>query len=628
MFGVINPAVKNILPQSNEWKGVQTYTSLLLGSTPSNQIYLRNANAATAASTVQASPSIKLRGSAWASSPALSSTIDFDEFVLPITGTTNPVNGLLRKRYSQNNGAAVTIEDTYALDPAGSAGNAKRIFNGIYEISANISSTVGTLQHLLFTNPSGSKSNIGFKFGSTIKSAFGIDASGTIDYRGLMHTFFIGSTAESSSQIVQIYGGGIYNNGASYNTGAVTGGQADTGASVSLSTYGGFAGKGVLTTSATYTFGNELVEYVDGDSAFECSGTATACNTYLSSGTCTPHALAGCSWFAGNDCATFNGNQSGCEGQSPCVWETSSCHAYDTDQTTCQSTSGCTWNSTDCSSFATDQSTCETGHNSMCTWNFSSCSDFNSQSQGTCEGNPGCSWTGADCHAFDGTDESTCTTGHTGCSWDGSLCNGVYDEASTCAGQYNTSCTGTFTECTGSFPTGNCTGTYGAACQGTASCGNLTDDGETLCELESGCTWVSGATYTLPVSSIANRGNTSRIYKVKNIGASANVNVVAGAGDTLESSISLSPGDAVELHHYSKSAFCSPFSTEGTCFANTGCSWTFKSCSDFAADESTCNGASGCSWDGSNCTGTYSGTDGTCSGTYFVSKKWYKIGSF
>ena len=627
----MNPAVKNILPQSNEWKGVQTYTSLLLGSTPSNQIYLRNANAATAASTVQASPSIKLRGSAWASSPALSSTIDFDEFVLPITGTTNPVNGLLRKRYSQNNGAAVTIEDTYALDPAGSAGNAKRIFNGIYEIRANISSTVGTLQHLLFTNPSGSKSNIGFKFGSTIKSAFEIDASGTIDYRGLMHTFFIGSTAESSSQVIQIYSGGIYNNGGSYNTSAVTAGQADTGASASLSTYGGFAAKGVLTTSATFTFGNEVVEYVDGDAAFECSGTATACSTYSSQGTCDAHSLAGCSWFSGNPCSTNNGtDQATCEANSGCTWETASCHAYDTDQSSCQGTSGCTWNSTDCSSFASDQSTCETGHNSMCTWNFNTCSDFNSQSQSNCETNSGCSWTGGDCSAFNGTDQTTCESGHTGCSWDGINCNGTYDEASTCSGMYNTSCTGTFTECTGSYPTTNCIGTYGTICQGTASCANLTDDGETLCELEAGCTWVAGATYTLPVSSIANRGNTSRIYKIKNVGSVANVNIAAGAGDTLESSISLAPQAALELHHFIKSAFCTPFTSEGTCLANAGCSWSFKSCGDFSADESTCNGASGCSWNASipACEGTYSGTDGSCSGTYVVSKKWYKLGSF
>ena len=626
MFGGISPALKNLLAQRNEWKELQTFTKNSLGTTTAALIKLRN-TALAASGAQQVSPSIELEAQGWSTnSGGASKSIKFDEHILPVQGSVNP-SAIYKKRFSIAGESFSDLLELYTTIQDGLSYPSLKMY-GMIESVVNNSSTISTLQNFLLTNPSGSKTNIGFKFGSTIKAGFGIDASGTIDYRGLMHTFFIGSTAESSSQVIQIYSGGIYNNGGSYNTSAVTAGQADTGASASLSTYGGFAAKGVLTTSATFTFGNEVVEYVDGDAAFECSGTATACSTYSSQGTCDAHSLAGCSWFSGNPCSTNNGtDQATCEANSGCTWETASCHAYDTDQSSCQGTSGCTWNSTDCSSFASDQSTCETGHNSMCTWNFNTCSDFNSQSQSNCETNLGCSWTGGDCSAFNGTDQTTCESGHTGCSWDGINCNGTYDEASTCSGMYNTSCTGTFTECTGSYPTTNCIGTYGTICQGTASCANLTDDGETLCELEAGCTWVAGATYTLPVSSIANRGNTSRIYKIKNIGSVANVNIAAGAGDTLESSISLAPQAALELHHFIKSAFCTPFTSEGTCLANAGCSWSFKSCGDFV-DGTACGAASGCTWDGITCTGTYSGTDGSCSGTYVISKKWYKLGSF
>ena len=604
----------------NKTTKLLTLTQSSLGTTTADSIKLENSTAATAGSQVQISPSVKWTARGWkTNSVAATQPVEFRSNVLPITGTTNP-RGAWQLQYSVNSAAYTTGLEFFTTDTDGVVFPKLKV-TGAIESSVNNSSTISTLQNVLLTNPSGSKTNIGFKFGSTIKAGIVVDASGYFEYRGLQHNFFTGSTAESAFQIVQIYGGGIYNAQASFNAAQVTAGSADTGATIRLSTYGGFAGKGVLTNTATYTFGDELVEYVDGDSAFECSGTATACATYVTQGTCDAHALAGCTWFAGNACSAFTGTNEGtCEGNAGCTWEETPCSpANNTDQTTCENQDdayggNCAWDTSTCPAILNEASCNGT---TGCSWS-DICSGFTDQ--GSCEGTSPCVWNFTDC-STSFFDESSCNA-QSGCSWDGATCNG----------QFNTSCTGGLCSgnlCTGNYATGNCNGTYGAVCQGTASCGNLTDDGETLCELEAGCTWVAGATYTLPVSSIANRNNTSRFYIVKNIGAVANVNVVAGAGDTLESAVSLAPLDAVKLHHYTKTANCSTFVTSGTC-TPSGCSWLPASCSDFGADEATCNAQSGngCSWDGDSCEGTYSGTAGSCSGTYTISKTWYKLGSF
>jgi hypothetical protein len=159
-------------------------------------------------------------------------------------------------------------------------------------------------------------------------------------------------------------------------------------------------------------------------------------------------------------------------------------------------------------------------------------------------------------------------------------------------------------------------------CSGTANCNNLTDDGSAACAAESGCTWASGANYTLPSSSVANRGNTSRFYYLKNIGASGNLTVTSHADDTLESAVSLAPGKAVLLHHFTRNGNCSDFGSQTPCEAQSPCVWSPAIvCSSFG-DESSCTNA-GCSWDGSSCSGA--GSAANCSGgTFIMSKKWYK----
>lgn len=619
MFGDINPSVKNELVQAlrrnNEWTGIQTFTKNLLGTTPVAVNKYRNTTPA-ALGAQQVSPSTEWEGQGWkTNSVAGSQAVNFRTYALPVQGTVSPL-GNLKTEYSINGGAYTTLFELLTTGLDGVIFPLARM--GAIESSVNNSSTIGTLQNVLLTNPSGSKTNVGFKFASIIKAGFQVDAGGTIDYRGSQHNFFTGNTAESASQVVQIYSGGIYNGGGSYNGGPVTAGLAETSATVRLSTYGGFAGKGVLVTSATYTYGDEMVVYGDGDAAFECTGTATACSTYSSEGTCNAHSLAGCNWFAGNSCGDFSGTSEGtCEGNAGCTWEESPCStANNTDQSTCESQDdtyggNCSWDTSYCPSI-TDESTCNSSVG--CSWN-DTCSGYTDQ--GSCETNS-CTWNYTDCSS-NFFDESSCNA-QSGCSWDGATCNG----------QYNTSCVGgncSGNLCTGNYATGNCSGVYGALCQGTASCANLTDDGSVACAAEAGCSWLSGATYTYPVSSIANRGNVSRFYYTKNVGASGNITVQAGAGDTLEAAVSLAPGESILHHHFSRTANCSVFTSSATCGANVGCSWLSASCSDFGADEATCNAQSGngCSWYGDSCEGTYSGSGGSCSGTYSISKKWYEL---
>jgi len=616
-FGPFNPTVKNTLPISNEWTEIQTFTSSVLGSSPVSKVYLKNKNLATATSTAQASAAIEWEAQGWkTNSVAGSQVVKFRQYNLPIQGTTSPL-GNLKTEYSINGSAYTTLFELLTTSVDGVVFPLARM--GAIESSVNNSSSIGTLQNVLLTNPSGSKTNIGFKFGSVIKAGFGIDAGGAIDYRGLQHNFYSGSTAESGLVSAIISQSGIYNYGNSWNAGVVTAGSSDTGATARLSSYGGFAGKGVLVTGATYTYGDEMVVYGDGSAAFECSGTATACNTYLSEGTCNAHSLAGCSWFAGNPCSSFSGTtESTCESNSGCTWVEASCStANNTDQTTCENQDdayggNCSWDTSTCPAII-DESTCNgtTG----CSWS-DLCSGYGDQS--SCEANS-CTWNFSDC-STSFFDESSCNA-QSGCSWDGATCNG----------QYNTSCTGGACSgnlCSGNYATGDCSGTYGTICQGTASCSNLTDDGEVACEAEAGCNWLSGATYTLPSSNVANRGNVSRFYYTKNIGTTGNITVLPGAGDTLESAISLAPDDALLIHHYTRLGNCSTFTTEGTC-TPSGCSWFAYTCGSFA-DESTCNAQSGfgCSWDGYSCEGTYTGPAGSCSGSYSISSKWYKLGAF
>lgn len=620
-FGEASPSVKNLLGKLvNEWAGQQTFTRPIQGVSPSYAQRYRNPTPAISG-TQQASPTLEFEGQGFAASGG-SRSVRFDKYVLPVQGTSIAA-GILKERFSLNNAA---FTDIFELGTTTDTDIPYSRTYGRVEGSLSNSSTLGTRRNFQLENPSGNVINLAFSFNNVIKSGISINSSGDTGFKTLASNGFLfyvgGSNVDSSFLIAQIFSGGFYNSLANYNGGAVTAGSADQGTTTTLSSYGTFAAKGVYVNAATYTIANETVIYGDASTANICSGTATACNTYLSSGACNAHTGAGCSWFSGSPCSDYSSTDaSTCESGHPgCTWESQSCSgANNTDQSTCEQQDdswggSCSWDTSTCPS-QSNQSSCEaiTG----CTWNSSNCNDFNGN-ESACTSTSGCTWDMGDCSTFN-SNQSGCE-GQPGCTWDGiDTCSGTYS-LGTCSGQYNTSCSGNL--CNGSYNTGACTGTWGAQCQGTASCGNLSSTNESTCEAESGCTWTTGATYTLPLHGFANRNNTSRFQWIKNVGASGIIGVVANTGSTLESSISLNPGEAVLLHHHLLTGQCSNFTTSVTC-TPSGCSWTPFSCSGFG-DETSCASASGCTWTGSQCEGTYSGTGGNCDGTYTVFNKWFK----
>ena len=600
-----------------------------LASTTQSSNVLENTTAALTGSRIQVSPATQWSGRGWkTASVAGSQSVDYRAYTLPITATASPIAQW--KLQHSVNGAAYSDSIAYQNQIQDGVNTGLFTVTGFGRISGNNSSTVDTLQNFNLVNPTGSRTHLTYTFGSTIKFGLSSQDNGYIEYKsagtGPTHNFFVGSSIGSQSQIMQIYGGGVYNSYGNFTAGVVTAGSGDTSAQTSLSTYGSFAVKGKLVTDSTYTLSStETFIYVDPSNANICGGTPTFVCAGATESNCNANTGVGCSWFSGNACSGANGTDSStCTGQGAgCTWEETSCSpANNTDSTTCEDQNNvfggnCSWDTSTCSSQA-NQGACEAI--SGCTWNFSDCTTFNGNTQGTCEGNSGCAWAGGDCTAFNGTDESTCTSGHTGCSWDSdnSLCNGTYDEASTCAGQYDTSCSGNL--CSGNFATGNCTGTFGATCNGTANCNNLTDDGFTACNAQSGCTWTTGVTVTLPTTANANRSGTGRVYSIIHVGETGTVNIVGQSGQPIFQYTNLpllKKGDKVLLHNQNITFQCSIFSTSTPCNAQTGCTWI--NCPAIG-DESTCNGTSGCGWDGENnvCTGSIS-----CVGTYSNGAHWY-----
>jgi hypothetical protein len=599
-----------------------------LAATTLSAHVLENTTAALTGARIQVSPATQWSGRGWkTNSVAGSQSVDYRAYTLPITASVSPIAQW--KLQSSVNGAAYS--DSIAYQNQVSDGTNIGLFTvtGFHKITASNSSTISTLQNLDITNTSGTRTHLTFRFGSTIQSGITAQDNGLISIRsaGSSQTinFEIGSGIESTNLVGQFYSGGLYVSGSGFHTSKVTAGSGDTSVQTTLSTYGSFAAKGRLVTDSSYTLAEtETFVYVDPSNANICAGTPAVTCSVLNEANCNANTAVGCTWYAGDSCGGATGTDSGtCTGQGAgCTWEETSCSsANNTDQSTCENQDdayggNCAWDTSTCPG-QTDQGGCEAI--SGCTWNFSDCANFNGNSQATCEGNAGCSWTGAACSAFDATDQSTCESGHTGCSWDSgnSLCVGVYDEASTCAGQYDTSCSGDL--CSGNFATGNCTGTFGATCNGTAACSNLTDDGSVTCNAQSGCTWTTGVTVTLPTTTNANRSGTGRVYSIIHVGETGTVNIVGQSGQPIFQYTNLpllKKGDKVLLHNQNITFQCSVFVTSSPCNAQTGCTW--RDCPAFG-DQSSCEGA-GCAWNGDTnvCEGAIS-----CIGTYSNGAHWY-----
>ena len=607
MFGDISPKLYSLLSKNNVWTGINRHKLSNMLTSPLAAMEYINPTPSTATTQVQASPAIKFESHAWRSVTAVGDQkAHYRIYTLPVATSSQDVQAILKIQPSINSETAFTdLLDIYNRNPDGNPGGLLKFQgSGLYEFSQS-NQDPATSTAFTLSNTSGAYTNLSFKYASTIKAAItvGNDANTYFKLGSGSASFYfqVGSTVTSPSTIVQLYSGGIYNYGGSFNQGRVTAGSADITPPGFLTTFGSFAVKGTPITSATYQItANEHIIYGDSDTANICSGTPAACSSYTGSGqvTCETHTGVGCSWNAGTDCGTSgNGTDSGtCTGQG----------------------AGCTWQSASCSSANnTDQATCEALDDAYspgtCTWDTSTCPSFTSTA--TCNAQAGCSATVAgDCTTLSdgGGDGTNCAT-QSECSYDSG--SGV------CSGTYFTSCDGNL--CTGTYYNGTCSGTYGTACEGTADCANLTDDGSGPCAIESGCTWTSGATYTLPSSATANEGNVSIWYWVYNIGSTGNIAVVAYSGDTMNAAITLTPGQKCAVHHFNRSSNCTDFVSEGTC-TPTGCTWVAAIvCADLM-DESSCNAQSGagCSWSGS-CTGA--GSAAYCDGTYTSSKKWYRF---
>lgn len=611
MFGDFNPRLMNLLPRSSTWTGLQTFEKNQLATTTVSQVKFRNKTPA-ASGAQQVSPAVEWESNGWATTAGgVSRSVNFKSFISPIQASSNPI-GEWKLQYSVN-GAAYSDGLQFYTSIQDGVSTPRLKVNGFGQFSGNNSSTIDTLSNLDLLNPSGTRINQTYTFGSTIKGGKQVTSDGATSFysAGSQATYYfkVGSTIGGQSDVLQIYSGGLYNYGGMFSQGKVTAGQADTTPPAYLNSYGSLALKGVFKNANAELSENETMVYCDASNANICAGTATACSTWTASGeaVCNSHAPVGCSWTAAvtESCATYGGVDLGtCEGVSGCTFESLTCSgAANTDQTTCE---------------AQDDS-----YGGSCSWDTSTCPSQTSTA--ACNAIAGCSAdVSGDCSTLSdgGGDGTNCAT-QPECSYNSG--DGV------CSGTFFVSCSGNL--CGGNYYSGNCNGTHEispAACNGTASCGNILTSGECATE-GGGCSWTSGMTITLPSSTLANKGNTSRLYSIVNIGATGTVTIVPKPGGTPADSI-LGYGSGIVLntqneramlHHHTVFGECSQYSgNQATCESTSGCAYTAAVvCSSFG-DESSCNAASGsgCSWNGSACVGA--GTSASCYGTFTSSKPW------
>ncbi len=594
----------------NKTTKLATYSQSALASTTAASHLLQNTTAAVTGSRIQVSPATRWRGNGWRTvSGGSSRTVDFDAYTVPSTGS-GEVIGEWRLDYSLN-GATAARGLQYFTSIQDGVSIPRLKVNGYAQVSGNNSSTIDTLPSFDFNNPSGSRINVTYTFGSTIKYGVQVQDSGATYYKaagsGATHYFQVGSNISAVSDIIHIYSGGIYNYGGMFATGKVTAGQADTTPRSYLNTYGGFAAKNKIIEDVSYTIDDTALLWFLNPINSLCSGTATPCSNWTASGeaTCNSHSGVGCSWTpeVTETCSTASGTDSGtCTGlNASCVWESASCStANNSDQSTCEAL--------------------DDAYGGSCAWDTSTCSSQTSSA--ACSAISGCTPDNSgDCGTLSdgGGDGTTCAT-KPECSYDSGT--------GTCSGTFFVACNGNL--CGGTYNTGSCTGTYTitpAFCGGTALCSNLVSSGTCAAE-GGGCSWTSGSNITLPTATDANEGNTSHIHHFVHIGDSGTATISANTGSTIMQYSNLKlykKGDKVSVSHTIQTASCSVFVSEGTCTPNSGCTWNPAIvCATYNGDESGCNAQSGagCSYDTETSTCSGAGTAASCSGTYTVASMW------
>lgn len=461
----------------------------------------------------------------------------------------------------------------------------------------------GTTRHITLNN-GGSYSYIDGMFGTQLKAALGFSSSG--DFRmfasgGKYFNFFAGTTSPSliaylyPTAFVHSTGYGAFLNG-------IRAGSTASPTST-LQSDGGTALK-TKYVYANQTLDNTATKIVCDASAASCTGTpsTTSCSTYLNSTTCNNYdAHGGCTWFAGNDCSAFN---------------------HESGMSTCISTTGCSASTSNCSDSGWyDQTSCEAAddaYGGSCTYNSSSndCSVFSDEM--TCTEYSSCSWypdSYSDCSSFNGNQVSCETT--MGCSWSDPDCSGSYlSTAAYCSGSYET------TSCDGTFNSGACTGMYGASCTGTATCSGIDDS--INCGNETGCSWATAVTLTLPsVSSVEPRD-----YWVENDSSSgSDCTLIPTGSDTVNSTSSYTLSnykDSVHVSAFRKTTSCSPYN-EATCnsYSSNGCSSAYNNCS-YDSMSGDCTGHASCSsYNGSQESCESATYYSYCAGTHILKSDWY-----
>lgn len=557
--------------------------SALGATTPTDSFIAENGTSATSGS-VQVSPSFRWRGKAWNTSSSQSKNIDFLAWVQPQSNTQG--SGIFKLQVQHEGTAAA---DLFSIDPL--AGGKGVTFSPYTALS---NSTPGTTRNITIEN-TGTNSWVDFNFSGTRRASFGADSNGYLHlYSNGGDIRFYGS---SGSFLAEIYSGGIYNYGGSFNTGSLTAGQANTTPPSTFTNYGSTGLKVTkVTTSGTLT--GDYTQVLCDTSESICTGTpSNSCGSHGDQTSCEQYnSHGGCTWNAGSSCGNYNYEygMSSCGATTGCSIDTTSCSGAG-DQYSCESQDdsyggGCTWdtNYSDCSGL--DESTC--GFTSGCSLSYSYCSWDSGMSY--CNGGAGCNVIG---------DESTCNS--TVDSYLG--CSGSYPNGNTCNGSYNT---------------GNCSGTYGASCSGTASCSGISTGS---CTSETGCSLTTGLNITMPSDS----AGLERTYWLKKISSSGTLTILPNTGQTIDGASSLviaTSSAAVMLSYYRESTSCGGLD-ESTCNTTSGCSASYPNCT-WDNESNVCGGGGSCSGygDQSSCeSGTYYNS---CGGSYISSKKWYIMSGY
>lgn len=552
----------------------------------------------------KSSATVKWTASGWKSSwPTSARQIDWRAWVLPEQAVSNEPSSIWKLQSQTNNG---WYSDRISVDD--------KVGGKWFQIHTNGSNWTPWTTRAITINNVGTSSWIDWTFSGTRKVAIGANSSGGFDmymswgnYLGLVNW-------NTNSLFSYIYPTALYHTGDGYFWGRVSAGNASYPSSI-LSSAGSFASKAIRVTSNYTLTVNESVVYADA-SAAACSGTPTYnCSHWTNQTDCEKwDAHGGCSWFAGYSCSAFNGDQSACESQGWCSYDTASCGGF-WDESTCNSYSGCSWTNTPQSCSGFDEATCWTTsgcsvNTGYCTNNYTNCSwDWMA-----------CSW-GAGCDSY--TDESSCiaATYWSSCSGGGS-CSSQPDESSCTSYSYYDGCTGSYDSysCTGSYYTGTCSGTYGASCNGTSTCSGIDDS--TNCGFETGCTWSTAITLNLPqITTVPYRH-----YWVYNDSSSgADVIIQPYSGDQIDKTTSYTLAnykDSVHIQAFYESVSCGSFNewacTPTGCYkVYSNCSWDWMSftCSwnavcDGIGDQSTCESTTYFSY---------------CSGSYYSFKNWYLL---